>query len=138
MSRHLHIDPKDAVPIWKQIEEGYRRLVASSALGAGAAVPSVRELAKELGVNPATVARAYQRLADEGVFAVKRGEGTFVAEAPPTLRKAERADALQDGALRYASLAVTLGAARPECVAAAGDAYDRLTERKSRNEGGRR
>src|SRR5215470_11489676 len=105
----LRIDPKDATPIWSQIEEGIRRLVASGALAAGGAVPSVRELARELRVNPATVAKAYQRLCDAGVLAVRRGEGTFVAAEPPALPRAERTRELRDGAVRYASLGVTLG-----------------------------
>ena len=54
----IRIDPSDATPIWSQIEEGLRRLVASGALKPGAAVPSVRDLARDLNVNPATVAKA--------------------------------------------------------------------------------
>ena len=83
----LKIDPKDAVPIWRQIEDGVRRLVASGALSPGAAIPSVRDLAKELRVNPATVSKAYQRLSDANVLTVRRGEGTFVADDPPSLTK---------------------------------------------------
>ena len=69
----LRIDPTDATPIWSQIEEGLRRLVASGALAPGAVVPSVRDLARELRINPATVAKAYQRLTDAGVLTVRRG-----------------------------------------------------------------
>jgi GntR family transcriptional regulator len=116
--RTLRIDPGDAVPIWRQIEEGIRHLVASGALAPGAAVPSVRELARELVINPATVAKAYQRLADAGVLAVRRGEGTFVAAAPPRLARDERGKLLHEGALRYAGLAATLGAGEDEAVAA--------------------
>lgn len=128
--RGLHVDPRDAVPIWKQIEEGMRRLVASGALAPGAAVPSVRDLARDLQVNPATVVRAYQRLVDAGLFAVRRGEGTFVAEAPPSLPKPERARALAEGALRYASTAVTVGASRDEASHALDAAFVRLAPRK--------
>lgn len=78
MERTLRVDPSDSTPIWSQIEEGVRRLVASGALAAGAAVPSVRELARELRVNPATVAKAYQRLCEAELLVVRRGEGTFV------------------------------------------------------------
>lgn len=106
----LHIDPRDAVPLWRQIEEGVRRLVLSRAVAPGAAVPSVRDLARDLRVNPATVAKAYQRLVDAGVLESRRGEGTFVAEGAPTLRAKERRQALQEGALRLASLALTAGA----------------------------
>ncbi len=116
MARTLHVDPRDAVPIWRQIEEGVRRLVASGALAPEAPVPSVRELSRELRVNPATVAKAYQRLADAGVLAVRRGEGTFVAASPPALARGERTKTLRDGALRYASLAVTLGSGHEEAV----------------------
>ena len=58
------INPTDPAPIWRQIEEGVRRLIALGALQPGASVPSVRDLAKDLRVNPNTVARAYQRLAE--------------------------------------------------------------------------
>lgn len=116
MSRILHVDPADAAPIWRQIEEGLQRLVASGALEPGSPVPSVRDLAKELRVNPATVAKAYQRLADAGIFAVRRGEGTFVADSPPVMRKTERSRALRDAATRYAVVATTIGATFDEAV----------------------
>jgi GntR family transcriptional regulator len=128
--RGLHVDPRDAVPIWKQIEEGMRRLVASGALKPGAAVPSVRDLARDLQVNPATVVRAYQRLVDAGLLAVKRGEGTFVAEGIPTLPKAERGRALVESALRFASTAVTVGASRGEAAHALDAAFARLAAGK--------
>ncbi len=110
----LRIDPSSATPIWSQIEDGVRRLVASGALKPGAAVPSVRDLAKDLRINPATVAKAYQRLTDAGVLIVRRGDGTYVADAPPAMSKAERARILREAAGRFADLASTLGAAREE------------------------
>jgi GntR family transcriptional regulator len=116
MSRGLRVDPSDAIPLWKQIEENVRRLVASGALRPGSPVPSVRDLAKDLSINPATVAKGYQRLVDAGILAVKRGEGTFVSEKPPALTKADRARELDGGAVRFASLAVTLGATPDEAV----------------------
>ena len=110
MSQGLRVDPKDAVPIWKQIEDGMRRLVGSGALAPGAAVPSVRDLARDLGVNPMTVSKAYQRLAEAGVFEMRRGEGTFVAKEPPVVGRAERTRTLKDAASRYVGVALTLGA----------------------------
>ena len=108
------MDPSDSTPIWSQIEEGLRRLVASGALAPGAPVPSVRDLARDLSINPATVAKAYQRLAEAGVLSVRRGDGTYVADSPPSMGKEKRHKALREGALRYASLAATLGAALTE------------------------
>src|SRR5258708_12526354 len=94
------INPTDPAPIWRQIEEGVRRMIALGALQPGASVPSVRDLAKDLRVNPNTVARAYQRLTEGGVLAVKRGEGTYVAEEPVKPRKNERNKALPDAPAR--------------------------------------
>jgi len=112
----LRVDPASAAPLWSQIEEGLRRLVASGALAPGAVVPSVRDLARDLRVNPATVSKAYQRLTDAGVLEVRRGDGTYVSAAPPALPRAERARALREGAMRYASLAATFGIPRDESV----------------------
>ena len=120
----FRIDPRDAVPIWKQIEEALRRLVATGGLRPGRPVPSVRELARELRVNPMTVAKAYQRLADAGVLAVRRGEGTFVADGPPPLTRAERARTMREAADRYVSLAVTMGVSRDDAASALATAWD--------------
>ena len=112
----LRIDPADPTPIWSQIENALRRLVASRALPPGSGVPSVRDLARELNVNPATVAKAYQRLTDLGVLVVRRGEGTYVASSPPTIGRAERTRILRDAASRFASFAVTLGVDEKEAA----------------------
>jgi GntR family transcriptional regulator len=128
--RGLHVDPRDAVPIWKQIEEGMRRLVASGALKPDAPVPSVRDLARDLQVNPATVVRAYQRLVDAGLLVVKRGEGTFVSGSIPAVPRAERSQALGEGALRYASTAITVGASWDEAARALDAAFSRLVSGK--------
>jgi len=114
----LTVDPSDASPIWSQIDEGVRRLVASGAWRPGSPVPSVRDLAKELRINPATVAKAYQRLADAGVLEVRRGDGTYVASSPPSLSRAEKSRLLKEAAIRYASLAATIGADHGEAGAA--------------------
>ena len=122
----LRIEAADATPIWRQIEEGVRRLVASGQISSGQAVPSVRDLAKDLRVNPATVAKAYQRLCDAGTLEMRRGEGTFVAETPPAMKKAERIGALREGAARYATLGFTLGAVREEVTGELDRAWSQL------------
>ena len=127
----IRIDPSDAAPIWSQIEENVRRLVASGALAPDVAVPSVRDLASELRVNPATVARAYQRLADAGVLTVRRGEGTYVAHDPPELPRPERTRLLRQAAVRFASLAVTLGASAEDAAAALQFAWRDLKREKA-------
>jgi GntR family transcriptional regulator len=135
MSGKLHIDPQSATPIWSQIEDGLRHLVASGALAPGAVVPSVRDLARELRVNPATVSKAYQRLTDAGTLEVRRGDGTYVASAPPEMSRAVRSRALREGALRFASLAVTMGVTRKEAAAELEAAMADLERRHKGKEG---
>jgi len=124
----LQVDPASAVPIWKQIEEGVRRLVAAGALAPGTAVPSVRDLARDLQVNPATVAKAYQRLVEAGLLSMRRGEGTFVQGDTASLGQ-ERRMLLAQGASKYAEVSRSLGFPRPEATAALEGAWMEL-ERK--------
>lgn len=120
------INPTQPSPIWRQIEEGMRRMISLGTLAPGGAVPSVRELALQLRVNPNTVARAYQRLTDAGVFAVRRGEGTFVAEVPSQLKKSERNEALREAAGQYAGTALSVGATLEQASTELEQSFERL------------
>jgi GntR family transcriptional regulator len=132
MTFALHVDPAAALPIWRQIEEGVLHAVATGAAAPRDAVPSVRDLALRLRVNPATVAKAYQRLVDAGVLEVRRGEGTFVAAAPPAMSDGQMARRLQAGAVRLASLARSLGATRGEAIDALREAWNEIDKERER------
>jgi GntR family transcriptional regulator len=120
------IHPNDSAPIWKQIEEGIRRLIGLGTLQPGESVPSVRDLARDLRVNPNTVARAYQRLTDAGVLAVRRGEGTYVAEEPSQPNRSQRSEVLRDAANRYASAALSVGVQLAEAIDVLEGSYAKL------------
>ena len=75
----VNLDPHDARPLYLQIMDEVRRALVVGTLRAEDPMPSVRELAAELVVNPRTVSQAYQELEREGVLYVRRGHGTFVA-----------------------------------------------------------
>ncbi|HYO76426.1 MAG TPA: GntR family transcriptional regulator [Thermoanaerobaculia bacterium] len=77
----VNIDPNDARPLYLQIMDEVRRAIVVGTLKAEDPLPSVRELAGELVVNPRTVSQAYQELEREGVIYVRRGQGTFVSAA---------------------------------------------------------
>lgn len=126
------INATDAAPIWRQIEEGMRRMIALGALKPGDSVPSVRDLAQQLRVNPNTVARAYQRLTEHGVFAVRRGEGTFVADEPSQPKRSERNEVLRDASNRYASAAISVGASLDDAVDELNSSYDKLVREHRR------
>lgn len=120
----IAIDPRQAVPIWKQIEDEIRRMVAIGAYLPGAPVPSVRELAQILRINPATASKAYQRLTEAGVLTVRRGEGTFVAKSPAGLTAKARRESLRAAARRFAAVAATAGATREESLNAIEEALE--------------
>lgn len=81
---HVSLDPNDGRPLYLQIMDDVRRAILAGTLRAEDPLPSVRELAGELVVNPRTVSQAYQELEREGVIYVRRGQGTFVS---PTVRR---------------------------------------------------
>ena len=84
------IDPRSPTPLYAQIAARLRLAVASGELRPGEALPSVRQLAARLRVNPATVVQAYRDLEGEGFVEMRQGAGTFVREVATDRRAAER------------------------------------------------
>lgn len=78
----LHIEPESKVPIYTQIEEQIRSLIAAGQLRPGDQLPTIRELAADLRVNYNTIARVYLDLDRDSVISTQRGRGTFVAGVP--------------------------------------------------------
>jgi GntR family transcriptional regulator len=84
----MRVDASSFVPIYEQIKKEVVRLVATGAWRARDALPSIRDLAAELIVNPNTVARAYRELEQEGLISTQKGRGSFVSgRAQPDLEK---------------------------------------------------
>jgi len=97
----IHISANDGVPIYMQIVQQVKYLVASGRLAPGEQLPPLRKLAEQLLVNPNTVARAYRELESAGFITTRRGAGVYVADtdSPLTAREkkrilSERADGL--------------------------------------------
>ncbi len=76
----ININFRDPRPIYEQIKDGLRRLILSGALPADSKIPSVREMASDLAINPSTIQRAYRELEAEGYICSVPGKGSFVAE----------------------------------------------------------
>lgn len=74
----IHLDYRDARPIYVQIMDGLREQIATGILLTGERLPSVREMAGELTINPNTIQRAYRQLEAEGWIATVPGKGCFV------------------------------------------------------------
>lgn len=85
------LDLRSGVPVYRQIIDQVHAARASGVLGPGERLPTVRQLAVDLSVNPNTVARAYRELELTGVLTTHQGTGTFLTHA-----KFERSDAERD------------------------------------------
>jgi GntR family transcriptional regulator len=103
------IDPRSPVPLYEQIAARVRVAVASGEYTPGAALPSVRQLAASLRVNPATVVQAYRDLEREGFVDMRHGAGTFVQDVSPGLRDAERMKQARELVRRMLTEAARLG-----------------------------
>lgn len=76
----IQLNYRDSKPIYEQIKEGLRRLLITGVIATDEKLPSVRELASELAINPNTIQRAYRELETEGYIYTVSGKGSFAAE----------------------------------------------------------
>lgn len=74
----IQLNYRDSRPIYEQIKDGIKQLIYSDVLGPDDKLPSVRELASKLAINPNTISRAYKELEQEGVIYTQSGRGTFI------------------------------------------------------------
>lgn len=116
MQNVVKIDYRDARPIYEQIVDGIEGLVLRGALNADAQLPSVRQLAMELSINPNTIQRAYAELERRGVIYAAKGRGNFISDNTRVLRDQR----LQEIGREIGVLAVqarTLGATQKQLYA---------------------
>jgi len=91
----IRIDPQSPEPIFEQVVYQVKGLVARGDLAAGDRLPSVRELAKQIAVNPNTVIRAYETLERDGLIVKRQGAGCFITKNGTTLKDSERSRQLK-------------------------------------------
>jgi GntR family transcriptional regulator len=112
----------NAGPIYVQIGQNVRRFLARGDLEPGEKLPSARDLAQTLGVNPNTVVHAYSRLENEGIIETRRGLGTFIrADAPVGTMKQEM---LKGAATRYADDVRALDVSKGEAMDVLKEVFD--------------
>ncbi len=115
----IKLDFRSGTPIYLQIMEQIRQLVASGELQAGDQLPTVRQLATDLRINWNTVARAYKLLDEARLISTQQGRGTYIWEAPTeATTQALRQQALEGLTRRYLAEAARLGCL-PNAVSAA-------------------
>jgi GntR family transcriptional regulator len=84
------INPRSATPLYAQIAARIRGAIAAGELIPGEGLPSVRQLAGQLLINPATVVQAYRELETDGFVEMRQGAGTYVREVPARKKDSER------------------------------------------------
>ena len=136
MSLHVAINTTDARPIYVQIMDEVRRALVLGTLGPEDPLPSVRQLAADLRLNPNTVAQAYRELEREGIVYVRRGQGTFaVGHTSPEV---ERRALARDVAERAIIDAHRHGLGAEELVEAIREAADAASPPRSTEASGSR
>ena len=86
----VHLDYRDARPIYTQIIDGIKEQISTGVLQSGDKLPSVRELAAELAINPNTIQRSYRQLEAEGWIVTVPGKGCFVCQADHSVEERKR------------------------------------------------
>lgn len=110
----VHLDYRDARPIYTQIADGYREQITAGVLRAGEKLPSVRELAVQLSINPNTIQRSYRQLEAEGWIATVPGKGCFVCGLPEY--SMEQKQELLAAFDKSAAALLRIGATREELI----------------------
>jgi GntR family transcriptional regulator len=126
----LEINVSSPIPVYQQIMDGIRRLVSEEAMASGAPLPSVRQLAAELAINPNTVAKAYQFLEREGTIVTRRRRGAFVGESSAAMAALARERRLGEVVNRFVEDARRLGVGKEEIIQAVAERVLRGGERE--------
>jgi GntR family transcriptional regulator len=114
----FHLDDSSSIPVYVQLREQVLHAISRGQLGLGDQLPTVREVAIALAINPNTVNRAYSDLEREGVLVSRRGRGTFIAGVGRLEDDAARATRLKDIARRALGETRAFGFAPDELLAA--------------------
>ena len=113
----ITIDEQSAVPPFEQVRAQLEQAITMGAIKPGSRLPTVRQLANDLGLAPNTVARSYRALEDAGLIETRGRRGTTVRHVEP-VSPTLRADALRDAAARYFNEAARLGASLGDALEA--------------------
>ena len=113
---YLRINYQSGEAIYRQIVEQVKYKVASEELKPGERLPSIRELAKQLKINPRTVVKAYEELRSAGLAVMRQGQGVFITDNQATLPEEVRKKQIEDMSRRLFAEASRLGAGSEEII----------------------
>jgi len=128
----LRVATGSSLPIYRQIADQIRQAVVSGTITVGDALPSVRALARELVVNPNTVAKAYTELTRDGFLESQQGRGVYVAERRQVFSKAERTRRVEAALDAFLGEAFTVGCTGEQICQAVRERLDKMTPEASK------
>ncbi len=106
----LRVDPSQALPVYEQIRQQVTRMAVTGTLAPGTRLPTIRQLAADLGLAKGTVAKAYELLEQSAVVESKGHKGTFVRDVAPAADTVQAVDGLREAAEAYVVAARQWGA----------------------------
>jgi GntR family transcriptional regulator len=122
----IRIDPRSPEPLFEQVVFAVKAALAKGTAKAGDRLPSVRELARELAINPNTVVRAYEALERDGVVVRRQGAGCFLSDRGSDLAQGEKRKQLLDLMRRAATEAFHLGFTADDVKKSLGQCLDEV------------
>jgi GntR family transcriptional regulator len=123
----IRLSASDGVPVYRQIVNQVKYLIASGRLQPGQELPPIRTLAERLVINPNTVVHAYAELATEGVVVCRQGSGTYVAQATGRRSRPSAVQALAPKADSLLTDAAHLNVGLDELLVLVRERHERLT-----------
>ena len=123
---YLHLDHHSGEAIYRQIVEAIKYRIASGALAPGQKLPSIRQLAGELKINPRTVVKAYEELQHDELVVMKHGQGVFVSTNRHSAPAGVRRKAIAEMARRLLSEAMRMGADTKEIARIVAEEADKM------------
>ncbi|KGG79910.1 GntR family transcriptional regulator [Caloranaerobacter azorensis H53214] len=121
----FQIDLKNRKPIYEQLVEKFKELIINDVLKADEKIPSVRDLAKQLTINPNTIQKAYRELERQGYIYSVRGRGSFVSKKIEKVDK-EKVEKLKNEIIKNLSELIYLGFEKKELIKLLEETYDRV------------
>ncbi|CBH21732.1 transcriptional regulator, GntR family [Acetoanaerobium sticklandii] len=118
------IDMRSRTPIYEQIIDSIKELVVKGVLIPGERLPSVRDMAKEMTLNPNTVQKAYQELERQGIISTLRGKGTFISDDIQANNKILKRSQLMEELKKLVVEAIYLDLSKDELIDYIKDIYD--------------
>jgi GntR family transcriptional regulator len=126
---YLRLNHQSGEPIYRQIVEQVKFKVASGQIKAGEQLPSIREMAGDLKINPRTVVKAYEELQAAGLVVRRQGQGVFITELQSAMPAKVRRAAIADLASRLLSEASRMGASGEEVQAILKEVWESMRKK---------